>query len=112
MHDRLGNFEEFWPYYISQHHHPSNRALHVVGTAGVFLCLLGALREPLLLLACPVMGYGFAWVGHFFVEHNRPATFTYPLWSLRGDVRMFRLAILGRMRPEIERADRLFPPSA
>jgi hypothetical protein len=109
MAERLGTFEAFWPYYVSQHHHPGNRTLHVVGTAATLLCLAAALREPLFLLACPFMGYGFAWVGHFFVERNRPATFEYPLWSLRGDFRMFRLTLVGRMRAEVERAERLFP---
>ena len=58
--------------------------------------------------AAPLAGYGFAWVGHFFFEKNRPATFTYPLWSLRGDFRMFWLTLVGRMGTEIERARSLY----
>jgi hypothetical protein len=112
MTDRLGSFEEFWPFYVSQHRHPMNRALHVIGTSGVILCLAGGFWHPLLLLMCPLTGYGFAWVGHFMVEHNRPATFTYPLWSIRGDFRMFRLALMGRMKPEVVRADTLFPTAS
>jgi hypothetical protein len=60
------------------------------------------------LLAVPVVGYGFAWIGHFFVEKNKPATFTYPLWSLRGDLRMYGLMLRGRMGPEVARARELF----
>ena len=84
-----------------------------MGTALVLICLgLGALASPRWFLAAPFAGYGFAWVGHFFFEHNRPATFTYPLWSLRGDFRMFRLILLGRMGPELERAASLYPRGA
>lgn len=103
-------YEEFWPYYVSQHMRPTTRKLHFLGTAAVLVSLAaGVLVSPAWLLAMPIAGYGFAWVGHFFVEKNRPATFTYPLWSLRGDFRMFRLMLLGRMGPEVERAARLYP---
>ncbi|HET9315448.1 MAG TPA: DUF962 domain-containing protein [Vicinamibacteria bacterium] len=102
---KLTSYEEFWPYYVSEHSLPSTRVLHFVGTSLVLACVvLGVLISPWWLLAAPLAGYGFAWVGHFFFEHNRPATFTYPLWSLRGDFRMFRLILLGRMGPELERA--------
>jgi hypothetical protein len=107
---RLTSYEEFWPYYVSEHSLPTTRTLHFVGTALVLVCLaLGVLASPWWFLAAPLAGYGFAWVGHFFFEHNRPATFTYPLWSLRGDFRMFRLILLGRMGPELERASSLYP---
>ena len=107
---RLTSFEEFWPYYVSEHWKPATRALHITGTTLSLGCLLlAAARSPWWLLAAPLFGYAFAWVGHFFVERNRPATFTYPLWSLRGDFRMFRLTLLGRMGPELERAGRLYP---
>jgi hypothetical protein len=106
----LRSYEEFWPFYVSQHLHPTNRALHFVGTTLVLACLTaGILASPWWLLASPAAGYGFAWVGHFVFEKNRPATFTYPLWSLRGDFRMYRLTWLGRMGPEIRRASELFP---
>jgi hypothetical protein len=113
MVQRYRSYQEFWPFYVSQHLNPTNRALHFVGTTLVWVCLAAALLvSPLWLAAAPLAGYGFAWAGHFFFERNRPATFTYPLWSLRGDFRMFRLMLLGRMAPEVERAIQLFPARA
>ncbi|HET7746942.1 MAG TPA: DUF962 domain-containing protein [Vicinamibacteria bacterium] len=109
----LKTYEEFWPYYVAQHRKRSTRWLHFAGTTAVIGCAAaGALVSPLWLAAMPFAGYGFAWLGHFGFEKNRPATFTYPLWSLRGDFRMYRLMLLGRMAPEIEKADRLFPGGA
>jgi hypothetical protein len=106
MSPRLDSFEAFWPYYVSQHKHPTCRALHFVGTLLVFVCLAaGALISPFWFFASPLAGYSFAWVGHFAFEKNKPATFTYPLWSLRGDFRMFWLTLLGRMGPELLRAE-------
>jgi hypothetical protein len=103
----LGTYQEFWPYYVSQHLRPSTRALHFFGTTFVLACLgAAALVSPVWLLAAPFGGYGPAWIGHFFFEKNRPATFRHPLWSLRGDFRMYRLTLLGRMGPELERARR------
>lgn len=110
MASRLSSYEEFWPYYVSEHMVPTTRRLHVFGTTLVLAFLVAAvLLDPLWLLAAPLAGYTFAWVGHFFFEHNRPATFTYPLWSLRADFRMFRLTLLGRMGPELRRARELYP---
>jgi hypothetical protein len=114
MSRRLGSYQDFWPYYVSQHLNPTCRGLHFVGTCLVivFLGVTVLLLSPVWLLASLFAGYGFAWVGHFFFEKNKPATFTYPLWSLRGDFRMFRLMLLGRMDPEIQRAGRLFPATS
>jgi hypothetical protein len=107
---RLSSYEEFWPYYVSEHALPATRALHFAGTSLVLACFAaGLLVSAWWFAAAPLAGYGFAWVAHFFFEKNRPATFTYPLWSLRGDFRMFRLMLLGRMAPELARAASLFP---
>jgi hypothetical protein len=113
MHKRLSSYEEFWPFYVAQHRHPVNRGLHFVGTSLVLVCLvLAVVDSPRWLLAAPLAGYGFAWFGHFVFERNKPATFSYPWWSLRGDFRMYRLLWLGRMAPEIRRAQELFPAGA
>ena len=101
----LKTFEEFWPHYLGEHLHPLNRALHVAGTTLVYGALAaGLLRSPSWFALAPLVGYSFAWVGHFFVEKNRPATFTYPLWSLRGDFRMHARALTGRLGADLERA--------
>lgn len=102
----FADFEAFWPFYLREHSHPVNRALHVAGTAaGVTLAGVAvATLNPLLLPAAFVAGYGPAWVGHFVVEGNVPATFEHPLWSFRGDFRMCRLALTGRLGPHLEAA--------
>lgn len=94
------SFAEFYPYYLGEHSNPTCRRLHFVGTSLVIALLAYTIGSGkwLLLLAVPVFGYGFAWVGHFFIEKNRPATFTYPLYSLAGDFVMFRDILLGKLR--------------
>jgi hypothetical protein len=112
--ERLKTFEDFWPFYVSQHSRPATRALHFAGTTLVLAALVVAVvrLSPWWVLATLFLGYGPAWVGHFFIEKNRPATFTYPLWSLRADFRMWRLMLSGKMGPEVERARRLYPRPA
>ncbi|MBB3034965.1 DUF962 domain-containing protein [Alteriqipengyuania lutimaris] len=99
-------FREFWPFYLREHSRPATRRLHYIGTALVIALAIVAVvtRTWWLLLALPVAGYFFAWIAHFRVERNRPATFTYPLWSLAADFRMFFMWVSGRLGPELERA--------
>jgi hypothetical protein len=93
------NFEEFYPFYLGEHADRTSRRLHVIGTSAAVLQILAAivLREPMLCLTALVSGYGFAWVGHYVFEKNRPATFKHPLYSLRGDFRMAREVFSGRI---------------
>lgn len=94
------NFAEFYPYYLSEHRNDTCRRLHYAGSSLVIALLIYSLLSGNLwwLLALPVAGYGFAWVGHFFFEHNKPATFTHPFYSLLGDWVMLRDALTGRIR--------------
>ena len=107
MAPRFESYEEFWPYYISEHRDATNRRLHFVGTT---LAMVMA-AQPLLWPLLPVTGYGFAWVGHFRYERNTPATFEYPLWSLRADFRMWRKMVTGGIHRELHKAEALFPRS-
>jgi hypothetical protein len=88
------SFAQFYPYYLSEHADRTSRRLHVVGTGCALAQLVAAaaLAEPL------VSGYAFAWVGHFVFEKNKPATFKYPLYSLRGDFTMALDVLRGRIR--------------
>lgn len=96
---RYASFAEFYPFYLAEHTHPLCRRLHFAGSLLVLACMAMAIvtHNAWWLLGAPLCGYGFAWVGHFAFEHNRPATFTYPLYSLAGDWVMFRDIILGRV---------------
>ena len=77
----IATYADFWPYYLQEHARPSTRAIHYVGTALATLRVLGWLVSGNLwfVLAAVLSGYAFAWIGHFAIEKNRPATFTYPL---------------------------------
>ncbi|OIQ44917.1 MAG: hypothetical protein BM565_13485 [Gammaproteobacteria bacterium MedPE] len=91
MKQRYQSFNEFYPFYLSQHQHPICRHLHFIGSALILVVLAYTLysQQFMWLISLPIIGYGFAWIGHFIFEKNRPATFTYPLWSLMGDWKMF-----------------------
>ena len=103
---RYGTFEEFWPFYVREHAKKSTRILHFIGTTtAVSLAAAGLVtRRPWMLLVAPVFGYGPAWVSHFFIEHNRPATFKYPLWSLKADFVMWKKIVTGKMDAEVQKA--------
>lgn len=88
---RFTSFREFYPFYLSEHRNRICRRLHFIGTTLALGCLLALLvtGSPWWLLAGLLCGYGFAWVGHFAFEKNRPATFRHPLWSFMGDWAMW-----------------------
>jgi hypothetical protein len=101
------SFAEFYPYYLSEHMDPACRRLHYVGTTLSFILLaLGVFVSPWFWLVIPFAGYGCAWVGHFFIEKNRPATFTYPLWSLIGDYKMYFSALSGKLPEQLKTAEK------
>lgn len=104
------SFAAFWPYYLREHSKPETRALHYVGTSLVVAIACFAIWSGIAtgnwwwLIGMPVAGYFFAWIAHFSVEKNRPATFTYPLWSLAADFKMWWLWLTRRLGPELEKA--------
>lgn len=102
---KMISFREFWPYYVNEHSRPANRLLHFAGTTVATACLVSLifLGKWLWLPLAFVPGYAAAWIGHFFIEHNRPATFKHPLWSFLGDYKMVGLMLTGQMKSEIER---------
>ncbi len=101
----FATFEDFWPFYVSEHSKAATRWFHLAGTAGglAIVAAAAALRRPEFAALAPLFGYGLAWYSHFAIEKNRPATFTHPWWSLRGDFRMFRLMLAMRMTAEADR---------
>lgn len=104
----IENFEQFWDFYVREHRSKGSRVLHFLGTSAAMGCVAGGLltKKRWLLLLAPVVGYGPAWIGHFVVEGNKPASFTYPLWSLRADVLMWWKTLSGQMQSEVERVVR------
>ena len=97
---RFNSFAQFYPYYLSEHQNMTCRRLHFVGSTLILALLTYALmtEQWMLLWFVPFLGYGFAWVGHFFFEHNKPATFKYPFYSLLGDWVMFKDMLLGNIK--------------
>ena len=103
--ERIASFDEFWPYYVGEHLEPMTRRLHFIGTAAAVACVAAAIatRRPALALGALVAGYGPAWFSHFVIVKNRPATFTYPEWSLLADFKMWGLMVVGEMDAEVEK---------
>jgi hypothetical protein len=97
---RFASFREFYPFYLSEHANGTSRRLHFIGSCGVIVLLVVAIvrGNPWWLLAALLCGYGFAWVGHFFFERNRPATFKHPFYSFAGDWVMFKDILVGRVK--------------
>ena len=105
MEKRIESFDEFWPFYVREHSKKLTRQMHFVGTSLAVACVAGALvgRKHSLVPAVPFAGYGPAWVSHFFIEKNRPASFNHPLWSLQADFVMWGKMLAGTMDAEVER---------
>lgn len=103
---KINSFNEFYPMYLREHSNPVCRALHYIGSFLVLVVLYIALTtsEYKLLWLLPVIGYGFAWVGHFFIEKNRPATFTYPFYSFIGDWVMLKDFLTGQISNKLKNA--------
>ena len=99
------SFSEFYPFYLSEHRHPVCRALHYIGTTLVLclLCYVIWYQNFILFWLLPIVGYGFAWVGHFFVEKNRPATFQYPVYSFLADWVMLKDFVTGQISDKLAR---------
>ncbi|MEO0615293.1 MAG: DUF962 domain-containing protein [Pseudomonadota bacterium] len=96
---RFEHFRDFYPYYLAEHADPRCRVMHFIGSTGVIAVVIAAIvtANAWWLLAMPLVGYGFAWLGHFVFEKNKPATFQYPLYSLAGDWVMYADILRGRI---------------
>lgn len=98
------SFAEFWPYYVCEHSRPLTRYLHFCGTLLLIpVLVMGLMASAYYFFLLPLVGYGFAWLSHALVERNKPATFSYPLWSLLADFKMFFYMCIGKMSSEVER---------
>ncbi|MGV6802232.1 MAG: Mpo1-like protein [bacterium] len=99
-------YTEFWPHYLREHSDPTCRKIHYIGTMLAFIPIIAAIffKNALFLLGWPLIGYGFAWYAHFKIEKNKPATFTYPFWSLISDYRMLYCWMTGTLQPHLLKA--------
>jgi len=101
--ERFQSFSEFYPYYLGEHSNPICRSLHYVGSSLALAILVWSFvtANYAYALGGVVLGYAFAWIGHFFFEHNKPATFQYPLWSFMGDWVMLKDFLMGKFRNSV-----------
>ena len=108
---QFNSIKEFYPYYLTQHREFRCRSLHFVGTGCVIGLLLSAIifQKWWLLPLTPIIGYGFAWTGHFLFEKNKPAAFKNPVWSLACDFIMFWHILTGKISDRIKEAEKQFP---
>jgi hypothetical protein len=99
------NLAEFWPQYVREHSSPTNRRMHFIGNTNllVWLVIAAFRRSPALIVFAVASSYGFAWIGHFLLERNIPATFRYPILAALGDIRMYILMWRGEMDAEVAR---------
>ena len=97
---KFNSFKEFYPFYLSEHSKKSTKILHMIGSILVIYILIYSIKNQdwSKLYFLPITGYGFAWIGHFFFEKNKPATFKYPLYSFIGDWAMLKDIIIGRVK--------------
>ena len=98
MEKKYTNFKDFYPYYLSEHSHKTTKLLHFIGTSISLYFLFNFFRtfDFVYIILSLLSGYGFAWVSHFFIEKNKPATFKYPFYSFIGDHLMFIEIIMGK----------------
>ena len=96
--ERYKTFKDFYPYYIEEHSKPKTKLLHFIGTSISLFFLVQLVRtfDPIYFICALLSGYGFAWIAHFFIEKNKPATFTYPFYSFIGDHKMFVEILMGK----------------
>jgi hypothetical protein len=113
MKKKFNSFKEFYPFYLKEHSDPVCRGLHFIGTGLLSLPIYWGITISLwYLFLIPVIGYGFAWAGHFFFEKNKPATFDNPWYSLAGDFVMFYHILTFQISSKLEEAKKIYPTSA
>jgi hypothetical protein len=101
---KIESFSEFWPFYVRAHTRPRTRLLHAIGSILALLCIIGGIvYSRWLFAAALLLGYSFAWFSHFFVEHNKPATFGHPFYSLAADYVMLWKTLTGTMNEEVRK---------